>query len=373
MGRINSYYKYIEDVLPGLPGYVKYKEFNNYANISDETVICNNHGINEAEALKFCRKVEHILRELQNIDNTSTWTERCYYFQHWFYDQIRRRFNGEGKYINSTGISVKLFNAVKEINDKVLKRKPCACYPHYEVNDLKETKDLHDYFKNYSNIDCKSNDKNKCQTFYNYVNYIYKIYQKYIDEYGPDCCWGGEVDQDCQSYFVCKSEFNPKYLLTQLQQEIDRLNTFNSLEINVEGGTLQDTSISTHTQDIEVNLDELTRSLSSHNKSTENTPARMTGNMFNMLNSNLSRFTILIVATVGTYIFLYTYYRVIKNSILVYKYFRILRKCTFNIAQQDSLMITKRTRYIWHIRPQKSVLFNYTFKNIENTCLKLTL
>ncbi|GAW84593.1 variable surface protein [Plasmodium gonderi] len=319
-----------EDELQDLPGYSTYKEFNSIENTTNDNGICKRYNISDKEALKFCQKATSIVRHLPSIEDDAARKDRCYYFQHWFYDQIRRKFNNSGKNISSTTNASNLFKVLKEINSKEMKGKPCACYDTAEAYDVKEEKDLHDYFKNHANFDCKNKNKYKCQKYYYYITYINGLYEKYIDESGDySCCYAGSVEDECRSYFNCDDTFNPKHLLPKLESELERLNEVTVSEVSTVETLVRETPVGPLAlQDTISDSDnEQEHTLTTFDTFYEDSNFTSTiGNVYNTLNSNYFRRIIAVVSIVGTALFLYFYYRVTKNYIVSHKHFPLICK-----------------------------------------------
>ncbi|SBT30949.1 PIR Superfamily Protein [Plasmodium ovale wallikeri] len=231
-----------EEKLPELPAYQKYSEFNNEKNITADKGVCNKLGDVDDDTMTFCKKTAIILRGLSTIQDRDLRSERCNYFQNWFYDQIRKKFTTNGNHFNKSDIVTKLFNIVNEVNSKDLGSAKCMCYFIGEAESWKEEKDLHDYFKNHSDIKCEDMDKDRCQMYQDYVAYISRIYEKQNDENG--CCDYGILFQECEHYMKCEVELNPSVLLTKLKEQHEQLKRKNIGDTRVSRGVSANSDIS---------------------------------------------------------------------------------------------------------------------------------
>ncbi|SBS94027.1 PIR Superfamily Protein [Plasmodium ovale curtisi] len=211
-----------EEKLQDLPAYKIYNEFNREENTPDYKDFCKSLGLGDVEAERLCEKTSRILKELSSISISEEWTKRCHYFQHWFYDQIRKKFSTGDNNIARKPIANKLFRALEIINSKYSLNRHCLCYSFRKVEELKEEKDLHDYFKNHSSINCNDSDINRCEKYHDYVTYIKKSYDYFnVDE---ECCFfGNNLDDTCRHYFKCENDYNPSDLLAKLNEEIEKL------------------------------------------------------------------------------------------------------------------------------------------------------
>lgn len=192
--------------------------------------------------MTFCKKTAIILRELSTIQDRDRRRERCNYFQNWFYDQIRKKFTTNGNHFNKIDIVTKLFSIVKEVNSKDLGSAKCMCYFSSEVESWKEEKDLHDYFKNHSDIKCEDMNKDRCQMYQDYVDYIRRIYEKQNDE--NSCCEYGVLFPDCEHYMKCEDELNPSVLLTKLKEQHEQLKKKHIGDTRVSRGVSANSDIS---------------------------------------------------------------------------------------------------------------------------------
>ncbi|SBS99121.1 PIR Superfamily Protein [Plasmodium ovale curtisi] len=210
--------EHIEELLPKISEV--YNILNNEENIDNYCSNCNyilsleKHypGIN-----KLCKKMARNLRELSKMSNSDS-KNRCEYISHWIYDEIKKKFSNNFNYIGDIGFVNILIDIVFHINDKLKKN---YCRIDYDRNDsfeeLKEMKDLREFFKNNDSIKDKISSVNdKKREFCDYVTYIYGIYKKNIKK----CCayyYEGEYYmENCENYFKCDQIFDPNKLLISL-------------------------------------------------------------------------------------------------------------------------------------------------------------
>ncbi|CAG9478295.1 unnamed protein product [Plasmodium vivax] len=215
--RINNTY---ENILKDFPEYKKYNEFNNKTN---EQSIC----------VKYCDKIIHLEKKYKyvktvciklatNLDNLSSKTsisanhsERCSYMNYWTYNIIMHALNN----ISDNDKKIDLLNIINNllfyINDKLPKEEKCNYYINNDLDKWKEEKDLHDYFKNYSNIDKIAPDNSEKTNYCKYITYINSLYEKYVHS----CCTyfsNNTYWNDCTAYFNCEEQYNPHNLYLKL-------------------------------------------------------------------------------------------------------------------------------------------------------------
>ncbi|GAW79041.1 variable surface protein [Plasmodium gonderi] len=210
----------IQEVMKELPLSKIYDEMNDEKNIENYCSDCMDilflelkyPGIN-----KFCRLLSKNLRNLSERVNEDN-NDRCEYYNHWVIDEIKKRFK---KYLNTsfdTPFVKSILNVVYNINNK-LGNNRCSFNFNFDsdYDELREMKDLHDFFKNYKKIENRENsisiEKDKlCK----YVSYIYELYKKHL----RDCCEYYEQSnyygEYCKDYFKCDVSYNPYNLLNKL-------------------------------------------------------------------------------------------------------------------------------------------------------------
>ncbi|KMZ87223.1 hypothetical protein PVBG_04008 [Plasmodium vivax Brazil I] len=221
-----------------LPAYQKYNEFNNKLVMYEANDICEKQGIQDGEAKDFCKRAVTILRDLHSNRYNPNRKDDCVYFQHWFSDQVRRKFSNNDKYFSNYELSNNLFDVINNVNYEEKDHPERRCYASRNAGSVKVEKDLHDYFRNFNSINCVNKDKATCQRYYDYVKYINDIYKQRKEN--NLCCYlvDESVETECTHYFNCKEQYNPKHLLESLKKQIDimeRVDThgnFRSEELN---------------------------------------------------------------------------------------------------------------------------------------------
>ncbi|VVA00355.1 PIR protein, partial [Plasmodium vivax] len=156
-------------------------------------------GSTNAEDKALCNKVSKHLKRLSGISNNDDRKHGCFYFQHWFLDQIRKKYSADNK-INNKPVSEKLFDLVATNIAKYSNMESCRCYNSGTPEEWKGEKDLHDYFKNYEDINCTNSNKSTCEKYVSYVTYIDKLFQnkEFI------CCDYEDVEPVCERYIKCE-------------------------------------------------------------------------------------------------------------------------------------------------------------------------
>ncbi|CAG9475194.1 unnamed protein product [Plasmodium vivax] len=222
-----------DEALLHLPAYQKYKEFDS-VDISKETLSqCNDLGSKEESDKTLCKKVAQNLRKLSTLQGDEL-TNGCYYFQHWFYEQIAKTYY-DGKDKNKKyHVGEKLFDIIALFISKYSKLEPCRCNVFGKPEDWKEEKYLHTYFENHQDINCSNSGKDRCEKYIQYVTYINSLFPGKVDK----CCDDEELWYEgfCEPYFKCENKFSPEKLLTQLKTELQSLGT--KAEAPREGGTV---------------------------------------------------------------------------------------------------------------------------------------
>ncbi|CAI7724052.1 PIR protein [Plasmodium vivax] len=223
------------EVLQNLPSYKEYDKFDKVDIKNENSNHCNNLGSKDEGDKTFCKQVVQNLNQLSVLKDDQKIKNSCYYFQHWFFDNIAKKYyNGSKKGTNYT-VAEKLFNIVSTLTAAPSKIVPCKCYESGSPDDWKKEKYLHDYFENHQDIKCSNSGKDRCEKYIQYVTYINNLYQE--KEY--KCCDGDELDEEgfCESYFKCENMYNPKNLLIKLQKELQSLGK--EPEVPREGGAVE--------------------------------------------------------------------------------------------------------------------------------------
>ncbi|KNA02378.1 variable surface protein Vir 12 [Plasmodium vivax North Korean] len=221
-----------DEALLHLPAYQKYKEFDSVDISKETTSQCNNLGSKEESDKTLCKKIAQNLRKLSTLQGDEL-KNGCYYFQHWFYEQIAKTYYDGKNKNNKYHVGETLFDIIALFISTYPKLEPCRCYVSGKPEYWEEEKYLHDYFKNYQDIKCSNSSKDRCEKYIQYVTYINRLFPAKEDT----CCDEGELIEDfCKPYFNCENKFSPEKLLTQLKTELQSLGT--KAEAPREGGTV---------------------------------------------------------------------------------------------------------------------------------------
>ncbi|SBS92283.1 PIR Superfamily Protein [Plasmodium ovale curtisi] len=127
---------------------------------------CKNLKNSGEDDKKLCTKVEKNLKNLSTKLSTTSEDYRCGYFTYWLYGEVRKMCSNRHSKIGEVDYILTIFNAGYDINKTLGKD---ACYydynNYYTFNDLKEMKNLHNYFRNFDyTVKCKnSGAKDNCK------------------------------------------------------------------------------------------------------------------------------------------------------------------------------------------------------------------
>ncbi|KMZ95690.1 hypothetical protein PVMG_05834 [Plasmodium vivax Mauritania I] len=221
INELSSFKEKMEFKLEKLPSSIKYKELNNFNDLNKYCDDCKDILMLEMDypgRSEFCAKIARNLRKLSTMSKEDS-INNCEYFTHWIYDELKTSFGNGKNYIYDIPFAYKLLDAGLRVNN-ALKRNNCNySYNHnMSFHELKERKDLHDYFKDYQTIfnnipTLKENVKNE---LCNKITDIAKLYEKHI----WSCCEyfneDNHYNENCSNYFKCKKEYNPYKLLDKL-------------------------------------------------------------------------------------------------------------------------------------------------------------
>ncbi|EDL42826.1 variable surface protein Vir12, putative [Plasmodium vivax] len=207
------------EVLQNLPSYKKYENFDNVDIANEKSSHCNDLGSTDEGDKKLCKKIVQNLSQLSALKDDENLKNSCYYFQHWFFDNIAKKYYNGNERGNNYPVAGKLFNIVSTITSVLPKMEPCKCYESGSPDVWKEEKYFHDYFENHKDIQCKNSDKQRCEKYVQFVTYIKSLFPPKEDK----CCDEEELWDEgyCHHYFKCESTYNPKDLLTKLQKELE--------------------------------------------------------------------------------------------------------------------------------------------------------
>ncbi|CAI7717593.1 PIR protein [Plasmodium vivax] len=221
------------DVLQNLPSHKEYEKFDKVDIKNENSNHCNNLGSKDEGDKTFCKKTVQNLNQLSALKDDENLENSCYYFQHWFFDNIAKKYYDGDERGNNYPVAEKLYNIISKITPVSSKMEPCKCYESGYPDVWKEEKHLHDYFENHKDIKCSNSDKSKCEKYIQYVTYINTLFQERVDK----CCDGEDLDEYgfCEPYFKCENKYSPQDLLTQLKKELQELGK--KAEAPRDGGT----------------------------------------------------------------------------------------------------------------------------------------
>ncbi|CAI7718297.1 PIR protein [Plasmodium vivax] len=221
------------EVLENLPSYKEYEKFDKVDIKNENSNHCNNLGSKDEGDKTFCKQIVQNVSQLSALENDQKIKNSCYYFQHWFFDNIAKKYYDGNEWGNNYSVAKELYNIVSTIAPLSTKMEPCKCYESGYPDVWKEEKYLHDYFQNHQDIKCNDSNKSKCEKYVNYVTYIKTLYENKED----DCCEDEElyIGGFCQSYFNCKNKYSPQNLLNELKKELQELGK--KVEAPRDGGT----------------------------------------------------------------------------------------------------------------------------------------
>ncbi|KMZ95211.1 hypothetical protein PVMG_05129 [Plasmodium vivax Mauritania I] len=221
------------EVLQNLPSYKEYEKLDKVDIKNEKSNHCNDLGNADEVDKTLCKQIVQNLSQLSALKDDENLENSCYYFQHWFFDNIAKKYYDGDERGNNYPVAEKLYNIVSKITSVSSKMEPCKCYESGYPDVWKEEKHLHDYFENHKDIKCSNSDKSMCEKYIQYVTYINSLFAEKVDK----CCDGEDLDEYgfCEPYFNCENKFSPQALLTQLKRELQSLDK--KVEAPHDGGT----------------------------------------------------------------------------------------------------------------------------------------
>ncbi|GAB67080.1 VIR-like CYIR protein [Plasmodium cynomolgi strain B] len=162
-----------------------------------------------------------LVRNLYEIKKKNDKKNSCGYLYYWIYENVWGLFGNNWNKIHGKEPILALFDTGYKIINEL---KINECFYDYDteisLEELREKKDLFDYFNNYNNIDAYVNSEETGKEKYcKYFTYIKKIYRKYIKK----CC----IYYDHYSYMnTCSDYFRiyyPNDFLCKLNCPVDEL------------------------------------------------------------------------------------------------------------------------------------------------------
>ncbi|SBT33393.1 PIR Superfamily Protein [Plasmodium ovale wallikeri] len=214
----------MDDVLGDTPSYKLYKIFDEDADNSSGKECSEKYFTGQItykdKCISICKKIRKNFDKLYDTKNPIKGDNPCLHYKNWVYREIWDVIT-TNDYYKYTGEIISKFLKLQEEKNVINGNNKDICYYYFifkdfiELNAKKEEKDLHDYFKNYYNIEEKiSTVTNDTKKYKDYLEYIYKLYIRH--KIGWNCCHESGVDPLCTHYFKCEEEYNPKDLLDML-------------------------------------------------------------------------------------------------------------------------------------------------------------
>ncbi|VVA00339.1 PIR protein, partial [Plasmodium vivax] len=221
------------EVLQNLPSYKEYDKFDKVDIKNENSSHCKDLGSTDEGDKTFCKQIVQNLSQLSTLEDDENLENSCYYFQHWFFDNIAKKYYDGNEWGNNYAVAKELYNIVSTIAPLSTKMEPCKCYESGYPDVWKEEKHLHDYFQNHQDIKCNDSDKSKCEKYIQYVTYINTLFEEKVDK----CCDGEDLDEYgfCEPYFKCENKYSPQDLLAQLKTKLQELGK--KAETPRDGGT----------------------------------------------------------------------------------------------------------------------------------------
>ncbi|CAG9474560.1 unnamed protein product [Plasmodium vivax] len=175
--------------------------------------------INRNEFKALCSKLVTNLKYLSSIKNIGKkHGDRCSNLMYWTYDIIMKIINTNISHYLEKDVSIELNNIILRVNKELGKNENCIFYVDGSFLDWNEEKDLHDYFEHYNDLSKLTADKINNEMYCQYINYISKLYKKYMNI----CCTCYSrpeyvCKEHCPNFFKCNKEYFPIDLLHKLE------------------------------------------------------------------------------------------------------------------------------------------------------------
>ncbi|SBT01344.1 PIR Superfamily Protein [Plasmodium ovale curtisi] len=226
-----------EDVynFSGLPTATVYNELNGNMSTNTYYTICSElipYDENHCGIYKLCNKLVRNLIKLYKMKHNGR-IDRCEYIIHWLYHEVGKIPNVYSEDIYET-VAVRVFF---NVGYKILRKLGISdCFFNIfniNVDEQKEKKFLHDYFKNYEKMNGDNFCNNdKCKEYCEYISFINKLYQKYINS-SCYCFTNDGCKEIYPYYFNCNDNYNPLKLFEKLQcnkfqeyhEKLEKVNT----------------------------------------------------------------------------------------------------------------------------------------------------
>ncbi|GAW78861.1 variable surface protein [Plasmodium gonderi] len=217
------------------PSYMKYKKLNDSNDIErycNECVDIFNFEMDYPGISELCYKFVRNLRELSN-NGKSEFFEGCSYITHWIYDEIWKTFGAKWNSLSD----IPFFHKFSDIGNIINRELKKYCNYNHDSNisftELKERKELHDYFVNHKTLLDIVNSSIP-ETKDKWCKEIIRISKNYKNHINECCEYLGKKNSylnNCSNYFKCDKDYSPYKLLLKLccnenESSISRENRF---------------------------------------------------------------------------------------------------------------------------------------------------
>ncbi|KMZ82117.1 variable surface protein Vir24 [Plasmodium vivax India VII] len=211
-----------ENISKNLSFYEYYNTLNNSNNLNGYT----DEYCSKVERLKdkypwickLCRLFSKNLIDISKLEDEQKRKEKCFYFQYWIYDQIRKKLSGKNNY--EPDVVLTLLDVALNINFNLRNNHCTMIYDSsISMEGWKEMKELHDYFEGYDNIKSyRPSDGDGEKLLCEYLTHINELYEKHIKE---SCVCIRKPNFFCLEkfphYFKCDKKYYPNALLSSFK------------------------------------------------------------------------------------------------------------------------------------------------------------
>ncbi|GAW82741.1 variable surface protein [Plasmodium gonderi] len=215
-----------ETILKDLPFYVYYSTLNknNYLEGYNDKYCGKVERLSHTYPwiCKLCKMISKNLHDISKSDDEEERKKKCLYFNYWIYDQIRKKFNHKNYDLD---VVLTLLDVVVS-NNRDLQNNYCNMIYDSSISmeEWKEMKELHDYFKGYENIKSYvTSDVIKQKHYCEYITYINEIYKRHLKD---SCVCISNPSFFCfekfPDYFKCDKTYYPNNLLTKFKCDAEK-------------------------------------------------------------------------------------------------------------------------------------------------------
>ncbi|CAI7718602.1 PIR protein [Plasmodium vivax] len=235
-----------ENISKNLSFYEYYNTLNNSNNLNGYT----DEYCSKVERLKdkypwickLCRLFSKNLIDISKLEDEQKRKEKCFYFQYWIYDQIRKKLSGKNNY--EPDVVLTLLDVALNINFNLRNNHCTMIYDSsISMEGWKEMKELHDYFEGYDNIKSyRPSDGDGEKLLCEYLTHINELYEKHIKE---SCVCIRKPNFFCLEkfphYFKCDKKYYPNALLSSFKCNMEE--TSQSVESLFKSVTIDNESL----------------------------------------------------------------------------------------------------------------------------------